>query len=239
MPENFEEFDPSGEFKTVVQFFKDDDGRTIRCTRKFRLEKKRTAVKKSISERRGLKKFGNVNAMGIEKNVTYPDFQEIHLKLDGVKQEEKNESDAIIAQLSKQKIAPQEPGFLFAQSERARKELGMDEMAHGSRGRRLDDYPTVKVSNLSSFATEDDLRSLFGKFGYVTRVKIARSKKNDESRGYAFITFSEEREADNAIRTLNGYGYDNLILSVEKSKSAAEYARERQNKARTTGMRRQ
>jgi translation initiation factor 3 subunit G len=44
---------------------------------------------------------------------------------------------------------------------------------------------------------------------------LAVDKNTGENRGFAFINFVHREEAERAIRTLNGFGYDNLILRVE------------------------
>eukprot|EP01025_Chloroclados_australasicus_P068675 TRINITY_DN955_c0_g1_i4.p1 TRINITY_DN955_c0_g1~~TRINITY_DN955_c0_g1_i4.p1 ORF type:complete len:306 (-),score=30.97 TRINITY_DN955_c0_g1_i4:448-1320(-) len=87
----------------------------------------------------------------------------------------------------------------------------------GDRGQdpRRRDENSVRVTNLSEFVTEDDLRELFKPFGHIGRVYIAKDKVTGISRGFAFINFSRREDAQNAIDTLDGYGYDNLIMSVQ------------------------
>ena len=52
-------------------------------------------------------------------------------------------------------------------------------------------------------------------FGYISRVHLIRDKFNNLSKGVAFITFNEKKNAQRAIDCLNRFGYDNLILQVE------------------------
>ena len=61
---------------------------------------------------------------------------------------------------------------------------------------------------------EQDLSDLFGRFGHVQRIFIAKDRETGESRGFAFINFTRREEAQAAIDTLDGFGYANLILSV-------------------------
>lgn len=79
---------------------------------------------------------------------------------------------------------------------------------------RRRDENSVRVTNLSEDVTEDDLRELFGAFGQLQRVFIARDRETGESRGFAFVNYGRHEDAARAIAKLDGFGYDNLILSV-------------------------
>ncbi|PRW56974.1 Eukaryotic translation initiation factor 3 subunit G [Chlorella sorokiniana] len=76
------------------------------------------------------------------------------------------------------------------------------------------DENSVRVSNLSEDVTEDDLADLFGPFGPIQRIFVAKDRETGESRGFAFINFIHREDALRAISKLDGFGYDNLILSV-------------------------
>lgn len=88
-------------------------------------------------------------------------------------------------------------------------------MVEGSRFGRRDDGNTVRITNLSEEASENDLQELCRNFGAVSRVYLAKDKHTGVSKGFAFINFHNRSDAEKAIATLNGYGYDNLILHVE------------------------
>lgn len=85
---------------------------------------------------------------------------------------------------------------------------------------------TIRVSNLTKAVCEDDLRDLFGRFGRVARVALPRAEvirdnvTFKEPRGFAYITFASSTDAAIAFDTLQGYGYDHLILKLEWSKPA-------------------
>jgi len=84
--------------------------------------------------------------------------------------------------------------------------------------RERDDSATLRVTNLSEDTTEDDLRELFGPFGKLMRVYLAKDQATRESRGFAFINFDDKRAAEQAIAKLNGHPYGHLILRVEWAK---------------------
>jgi len=80
---------------------------------------------------------------------------------------------------------------------------------------RKQDEATVRVTNLPEETQEQDLRDLFTPFGHVSRVFLAKDKMNNTSKGFAFITFNEKKDAQKAIECVSGFGYDHLILKVE------------------------
>jgi len=86
-----------------------------------------------------------------------------------------------------------------------------------SMNRDKEDFPTLRVSNLSDDTKERDVQELFRSFGPVHRVFLAKNKNTGDSRGYAYVSFYNRPDAEQALKHLNGYGYDNLILQVEWS----------------------
>lgn len=86
------------------------------------------------------------------------------------------------------------------------------------------DENSVRVSNLSEDVTEEDLAELFGPFGPIQRIFVAKDRETGESRGFAFINFIHREDALRAISKLDGYGYDNLILSVSMAAPRPERA---------------
>lgn len=83
---------------------------------------------------------------------------------------------------------------------------------------RKEDVNTLRITNLSSYTTEADLKELTQKFGHTTRVFIARDREANVCKGFAFVSYQRRDDADRALKRLDGYGYDNLILRVEWAK---------------------
>ena len=45
---------------------------------------------------------------------------------------------------------------------------------------------------------------MFGRFGTLADAKLIMDRETGRSRGFAFITFTESRDAEEAIKSLNG-----------------------------------
>jgi RNA recognition motif-containing protein len=84
--------------------------------------------------------------------------------------------------------------------------------------RSRDDLPTLRITSLSVDASDDDLRDLFHRFGTVVRANVVRDRETRESKGFGFVSFESKAAAEKALQTMNGHGYDSLILSVSWSR---------------------
>ncbi|KAG7444343.1 translation initiation factor eIF3g [Guyanagaster necrorhizus] len=91
-----------------------------------------------------------------------------------------------------------------------------------SSGGNRDDYPTLRVTNVSEDTQENDLRELFQVFGRIMRVYVGRDRETGAGKGFAFVSFDERAHAQRAMEKMNGFGYDNLILSVQWSQPRPE-----------------
>lgn len=77
---------------------------------------------------------------------------------------------------------------------------------------------SLRITNLSEDAKEGDLQELFGQFGRLQRVYLAKDRDTGCSRGFAFVTYYNRVDAELAITKLHGHGYDNLIMQVSFAK---------------------
>ncbi|CAG8973369.1 hypothetical protein HYALB_00000132 [Hymenoscyphus albidus] len=84
-----------------------------------------------------------------------------------------------------------------------------------------DDLATLRVTNVSEMAEEQELRDMFERFGRVTRVFLAKDRETGLAKGFAFISFQERSDASKACDKMDGYGFKHLILRVEFAKKAA------------------
>jgi len=83
------------------------------------------------------------------------------------------------------------------------------------------DETTIRVSNLPESMSETDMQELCNPFGKIDRIFLAKDRTTGVCKGFAFVTYQNRETAARALRALNGYGYDHLILNVEWSKPAA------------------
>ncbi|KAF2188605.1 eIF-3 RNA-binding subunit [Zopfia rhizophila CBS 207.26] len=83
-----------------------------------------------------------------------------------------------------------------------------------------DDLATLRVTNVSEFAEEGDLREMFSRFGHVTRVFLAKDRETGRAKGFAFISYADRSDAAKACEKMDGYGFGHLILRVEFAKKS-------------------
>ena len=73
------------------------------------------------------------------------------------------------------------------------------------------------VGNLSFQTTENDVTEAFTQYGAVEAVAIITDRDTGRSKGFGFVTMSEE-DADKAIAQLNGSQLDGRALTVNEAK---------------------
>jgi len=90
---------------------------------------------------------------------------------------------------------------------------------------------SLKVDNLTYRTRIEDLKDMFSKYGKVGDIYIPRNYRTQESRGFAFIRYFDTRDAEDALKRLNGELVDGREIRV----SFAEHARpDQQSGARTS-----
>ena len=75
----------------------------------------------------------------------------------------------------------------------------------------------IFVGNLSFQTTENDVTDAFAHCGAVEAVSIITDRDTGRSKGFGFVTMSEE-DADKAISQLNGSQLDGRALTVNEAK---------------------
>ncbi len=91
------------------------------------------------------------------------------------------------------------------------------------------------VGNLSYSTGENELRELFSQHGTVSSVAVITDRDSGRSKGFGFVEFANDAEAQAAISALNGKdsgGARSLTVSVARPK------RERRRRRKPRGLRR-
>ncbi|MDZ7750366.1 MAG: RNA-binding protein [Gammaproteobacteria bacterium] len=75
------------------------------------------------------------------------------------------------------------------------------------------------VGNLAYGVTEEQLMQTFTEFGEVASVKLITDKFSGQSKGFAFVEMPNNREADVAIKTLNGSALAGRAVKVNQAQA--------------------
>lgn len=67
------------------------------------------------------------------------------------------------------------------------------------------------------YTTEDNLKDLFSQYGPLQKVDIITDRNTRRSRGFGFITFEDEDDAEKAKDKMNGAVVDERTLRVDFS----------------------
>jgi heterogeneous nuclear ribonucleoprotein A1/A3 len=76
------------------------------------------------------------------------------------------------------------------------------------------------VGNLPFTATQSDVESAFSAYGELDEVRLITDRDTGRSRGFAFVTFSTQHDAESALE-MNGKNLDgrNLTVNIAKEKT--------------------
>ncbi len=70
------------------------------------------------------------------------------------------------------------------------------------------------VGNLSYTTTSDSLRDAFAQVGNVSSATVITDKMSGRSKGFGFVEFASDDEADKAVEMWNGKDLDGRTLTV-------------------------
>jgi len=76
----------------------------------------------------------------------------------------------------------------------------------------------IYVGNLDFRVDEDDLREVFEECGAVESVKIIMDKFSGRSKGFGFVTMTDQSEALKALKEFDGCTYENRQMVVNEAK---------------------
>ena len=78
------------------------------------------------------------------------------------------------------------------------------------------------VGSLPWAVTSDRLKEAFSQFGEVTDAVVISDRMSGRSKGFGFVTFATDEEAQKAIDGMNGKELDGREITVNVAKPKAE-----------------
>ena len=82
----------------------------------------------------------------------------------------------------------------------------------------------IFVGSVSWNTSEEELRRAFEKYGEIIEAKLITDRETGRSRGFAFITFGNDGDADKAIAEMNGTELDGRALRVNEARERSRGA---------------
>jgi len=80
----------------------------------------------------------------------------------------------------------------------------------------------VYVGNLPFSVDDNSLKELFSQYGEVTEAVVIQDRDSRRSKGFGFVTFTDEESAKKAIEAMNGKEVDGREIKVNEAKAMRE-----------------
>ncbi|XP_051132067.1 small RNA-binding protein 11, chloroplastic-like [Andrographis paniculata] len=74
------------------------------------------------------------------------------------------------------------------------------------------------LGGLSCYTTEQGLSEAFSRYGEVTEVSVVMDRVSDRSKGFGFLSYATEEEAEKAIAEMNGKQLNGRTIFVDYAK---------------------
>jgi cold-inducible RNA-binding protein len=78
------------------------------------------------------------------------------------------------------------------------------------------------VGNLSYATKEGDLRKIFGAFGELASVAVITDRETGRSKGFGFVEFASDEDAQAAMNELNGTDVGGRILKINEARPRSD-----------------
>jgi len=78
------------------------------------------------------------------------------------------------------------------------------------------------VGGLPFSMTDDKLKELFASYGEMSEVVIIKDKFSGRSKGFGFVSFSDDAAADKAVAELNGKDIEGRKITVNEARPMEE-----------------
>lgn len=73
------------------------------------------------------------------------------------------------------------------------------------------------IGGLAWHTDDTTLRQKFEEFGQVEEAVVVKDRDTGRSRGFGFVRFAQESEADNAMQNMNNVEFDGRTIRVDKA----------------------
>uniref|UniRef100_A0A0A9FHC8 RRM domain-containing protein n=1 Tax=Arundo donax TaxID=35708 RepID=A0A0A9FHC8_ARUDO len=80
------------------------------------------------------------------------------------------------------------------------------------------------IGGLSQFATEDSLAEAFSQYGQVIEATVVTDKVTNRPKGFGFVKFASQEEANNAREEMNGKVLNGRVIYVDIAKAKPDRA---------------
>ena len=78
------------------------------------------------------------------------------------------------------------------------------------------------IGSLAWTTTDDGLREFFAQFGEVSEAVVVRERDSNRSRGFGFVSYENDADADKAIAEGDGKELDGREITVSEARSKNE-----------------
>ncbi|XP_033636342.1 ELAV-like protein 1-B isoform X2 [Asterias rubens] len=85
-----------------------------------------------------------------------------------------------------------------------------------------DSKTNLIVNYLPQHMSQDEMRSLFGKFGDIESCKLIRDKITGQSLGYGFVNYMKPADAAKALTMLNGLRLSSKMIKVSYARPSSQ-----------------
>lgn len=79
------------------------------------------------------------------------------------------------------------------------------------------------VGGLSFYTTEKGLSEAFAQYGQVIEAKVPMDRASGRSKGFGFVTYAADDEAEKAIEGLNGKSLNGRVIFVDYAKPRSDF----------------
>lgn len=75
----------------------------------------------------------------------------------------------------------------------------------------------IFIAGLPFQVEEEELTAVFGDFGHVKSLRIVKDRETGQSKGFGFVEMTNDDEAKEAIKNMNGADYYGRRISVAEA----------------------